>query len=153
MRFGIESGMWLSDVSAVWAADPTEDIWAARLGLIMLRRTRLLLKDGDAWVGTHLAMDVAHRPCDPLSDQAAFFSLAGAAARARWELREDVSEFEINPVHLQQLMDTLVEYERLYQGETHGWVFVASLLEGVENALLEYIADREDQDRDGHQAA
>ncbi len=145
--------MWLADVSAVWAADPAEDIWAARLGLIMLRRTRLLLQDGDAWVSTPLATDAAHRPCDPLSEQALHFSLAGAGARARWELREDVSEFEVNPVHLQQLMNTLVEYERLYQGETYGWMFVDSLLEGVENALIEYVMDREAQDRAGHQAA
>ena len=68
---------------------PTED---TAIALRLLARTRQLLDDGRRWRGNKLASGRLGFSCDPLSQRAYYFSLVGAAVRARWELREELAE-------------------------------------------------------------
>jgi hypothetical protein len=130
--------MWLVDLEGVWDGRTADDVRGADLAVRLIDRTKELLGRGSTWEMKPLARDASEATCDPLSGEARTFSLSGAAARARWELREDVAEAEINPVHVRQVMDALFSLARTYRGERGGWIFVEAVLDGMRNALAEY---------------
>jgi hypothetical protein len=130
--------MWLADLDGVWDGRTADDVRGADLAVRLIDRSKALLGRGSTWQMKPLAKDVSGAACDPLSPDASTFSLSGAAARARWELREDVAEAEINPIHVRQVMDALFSLARTYRGERSGWTFVEAILDGMRNALIEY---------------
>ncbi len=130
--------MWLVDLEGVWDGRTADDVRGADLAMRLIDRTKALLGHGSTWQMKPLAMDTFGAACDPLSAEANTFSLSGAAARARWELREDVAEAEINPVHVRQVMDALFSLARTSRGERGGWTFGEAVLDGMRHALVEY---------------
>ncbi len=130
--------MWLVDLNGVWEGRTADDVRGADLAVSLIDRTKTLLGRGSTWQMKPLAKDAFDAVCDPLSTEASTFSLSGAAARARWELREEMAEAEINPLHLRQVMDALFSLARTYRGERGGWTFVEAVLDGMRSALTEY---------------
>ena len=115
---------------------PTHD--STLLALRLLALTRGLLGGGTCWRPDKLATNRFGFSCDPLSRNACFFSLVGAATRARWEMREQLAEAgpgEIRIVHILKAMSAAPGTP--YSGEL-GWRHVESILSGLENALMEY---------------
>jgi hypothetical protein len=130
--------MWLVDVARVWDEVPLEDHRGTELALRLVNRTQELLGDGRAWRSDALALTFDGEPCDPLSQRAFCFSLGGAAARARWEMRGELAEAEISPSHMQQVMQALFSVAREYRMERGGWPFATAVLDGMRAALEQY---------------
>jgi hypothetical protein len=130
--------MWLVDVAHVWDGLPLEGPRGAELALRLINRTQELLGDGRAWRSKELALTTSGEPCDPLSQRAFYFSLGGAAARARWEMREELADAEISPAHVQQVMKALFSVAREYRMERGGWPFANAVLDGMRTALEQY---------------
>ena len=131
--------MWLTDVDDVWNGSPGDDVRGAALALLLLDQTRSILQNGRAWRVGALARTFACEPCNPLSKEAFYFNLTGAAARARWTMRNTVADAEVNPVHLQHLMAALLHFETHHRHERSGWAFVDAYLHGLQHALAEYV--------------
>ncbi len=130
--------MWLANVAHVWESLPAaETMQGTGLAVRLLERTRDLLGDGAYWQSRALAVTWEGVPCDPLAKRAHSFSLAGAAARARWEMREELADAEISPAHMHQVMQALFAVAREYKGEG-GWNFACAVLDGIQTALEEY---------------
>jgi hypothetical protein len=130
--------MWLVDVNSVWQGRPADAVKGTDMALRLLARTKELLGDGTFWRADVLAMSEFETPCDPLSERAMYFSLAGAAARARWEMREPLADAEISPEHMRLIMNALFAVARDYRGEVGGWRFACAVLDGMTSALEEY---------------
>jgi hypothetical protein len=131
--------MWLADVDSVWDDPlPVDGLRETELALRLLERSRELLGDGEYWRAEALAMTADSEPCDPLSDKAHYFSVGGAAARARWEMREELADAEISPANVRQVMNALFSVAREYRGEVGGWTFAEAVLDGMKSALEEY---------------
>jgi len=130
--------MWLFDSEAVWEILPIDGVRGTDLALKLLRRTQELLGDGLHWRDEALAIDREGAACDPLSEQACSFSLGGAAARARWEMREALASTETNPGHVRQVMNALFAMVREYREGLGDWSFVRAVLDGMKNALEQY---------------
>jgi hypothetical protein len=130
--------MWLVDVDNVWDDLPWEGMQGTELALRLLNRTQELLADGRAWRSEALALTWSGEPCDPLSSRAYQFSLGGAAARARWEMRDELAEAEVSPSHVQQVMKALFSVAREYRKERGGWTFAKAVLDGMRAALEQY---------------
>jgi hypothetical protein len=64
--------------------------------------------------------------------------VGGAAARARWEMREELADAEISPANVRQVMNALFSVAREYRGEVGGWTFAEAVLDGMKSALEEY---------------
>ena len=130
--------MWLANVEDIWRhLPPAEAMRGTDLALRLLQRTRDLLGDGLYWQSRALAVTWEGAACDPLAKRAHSFSLAGAAARARWEMREELADAEISPAHMREVMQALFSVARDYRGEG-GWNFVCAVLDGMETALEDY---------------
>lgn len=130
--------MWLVDVQDVWnRVRPIEEVLGTDLALRLLERTQELLGDGAYWRANALAYTWDGMQCNPLSPKAYYFSLVGAAAKARWEMREQLAEAEIDPAHMKQVMAALsaVGQEHRHEG---GWSFASAVLEGMRGALEDY---------------
>ena len=137
--------MWLVDVNDAWdRVRPIEEVLGTELALSLLVRTQELLGDGAYWRANALAYTWDGMPCDPLSSKAYYFSLVGAAAKARWEMREKLADAEIHPSHMKQVMAALSAVGSDHRGEG-GWAFAGAVLEGMLIALQEY---REQQMKD-----
>lgn len=108
------------------------------LALHLLARTRELLGDGEFWRADAMALSCNEVPCDPLSERARYFSLAGAAARARWEIREHLAESGIGQEHVQLVMNALFKVTREYRGDIGGWRFACAVLDGMLSALEQF---------------
>ncbi len=134
----IEATMWVVDVAHVWDGLPWDGTKGTELALRLLNRTQELLGDGHAWRSEALALTWNREPCDPLSSRAYHFSLGGAAARARWEMREELAEAEISPAHVQQIMQAIFSVAREYRREQGGWPFANAVLDGMRAALEQY---------------
>jgi len=130
--------MWLVDVTHVWDGLQRDGMRWTELALRLLNRTQELLGDGRAWRSEALALTRNEEPCNPLSHRAYFFSLGGAAARARWEMREELADAEINPTHVQQIMRALFSVAREYRKDLGGWPFATAVLDGMRAALEQY---------------
>ena len=130
--------MWLVDIEAVWEPLPIDGLRGTELALRLLERTQVLLGDGSHWRDDALATESSGKPCNPLSERAAFYNLSGAAARARWEMREDLADAEISPSHMRQVMNALFTVGREARGEMGGWRYVCAVLDGMRSALEEY---------------
>ena len=114
----------------------------ADVALRMLTRTRELLDGGRRWRADKMAAGRLGFGCDPLSDRAHYFSLVGAAARARWEFREELAQAsagEIRIVHLLRAMSA--DQQTPYSGQL-GWRHIETILNGLESALREYERDQ-----------
>ena len=130
--------MWLANVEDVWGrVRPIEEVLGTELSLRLLARTQELLGDGAYWRANALAYTWDGMQCDPLSSKAYYFSLVGAAAKARWEMRELLAEAEIHPSHMKQVMAALSAVGREHRGEG-GWAFASAVLEGMRIALEDY---------------
>jgi hypothetical protein len=130
--------MWLVDVTHVWDGLPWDGMRGTELALRLLNRTQELLGDGRAWRSDALALTWSQEPCNPLSHRAYSFSLIGAAARARWEMREELADAEISPTHVQQIMRALFSVAREYRKDRGGWRFANAVLDGMRSALEQY---------------
>jgi hypothetical protein len=130
--------MWLVDVEHVWETLPWDTLRGTELALRLLDRTQELLGDGQTWRSESLALTWIGEPCNPLSSRAFRFSLGGAAARARWEMRDDLAEAEISPEHMRRIMNALFSVARDYRKEQGGWTFACALLDGMRSALEQY---------------
>jgi hypothetical protein len=130
--------MWLANVESILQSIPLNDRQGTDLSLALLERTLKLLGDGSHWRDESLAVTSAGVSCDPLSPEAAHFSLRGAAALARWEMREQIAAAEISSAHVQQLMNTLFAMLGEYRTNPVDWAFAKSVLEGTRNALEDY---------------
>ena len=130
--------MWLVDVDHVWEGLPLDGMRGADLALRLLTRTQELLGDGLHWREQELAFSWDGTPCNPLSSRAFHYSLGGAAARARWEMREELADAEISPAHMQQMMEAIFSVAREYRQERGGWPFANAVLDGMRGALEQY---------------
>ena len=114
----------------------------AEVALRMLTRTRELLDGGRRWRADKMAAGRLGFGCDPLSDRAHYFSLVGAAARARWEFREELAQAsagEIRIVHILRAMSA--DQQTPYSGQL-GWRHIETILSGLDSALREYGSDQ-----------
>jgi hypothetical protein len=139
--------MWLVDVAHVWDGMPLDGMRGTELALRLLNRTQELLGDGQYWKSEALALTYSGGPCDPLSNRAHFFSLGGAAARARWEMRGELADAEISPEHMKQVMNALFSVAREYRKERGGWTFACALLDGMQAALEQYHYTQQSDER------
>lgn len=130
--------MWLVDVAHVWDGLPIDGPKGTEIALRLLDRTQNLLGDGKYWQARELAFTYDGTPCNPLSSRAFHFSLGGAAARARWEMREELADAEVSPAHVQQIMQALFSVAREYRKERGGWPFASAVLDGMRGALEQY---------------
>jgi hypothetical protein len=130
--------MWLVDAKYSAWPSAVDGLKGTEMALRLLERAKELLGDGEFWRADALAMSCNEIACDPLSERAQYFSLAGAAARARWEMREELAEAEISPEHVQQVMKALFDVAREYQGDVGGWRFASAVLDGMASALEQY---------------
>ncbi len=130
--------MWLVDVEHVWEGLPSDGTHGTEQALRLLKRTQELLGDGRNWRSESLALTWSGEPCNPLSNRAYFFSLGGAAARARWEMREELAGAEISPAHMQQMMKALFSVAQEYRQDRGGWSFAKAVLDGMRAALEQY---------------
>ena len=138
--------MWLVEGETEWEPLPSDGVRSTDVALRLLGRTQALLADGETWRSESLAHSRTGEPCDPLSEDAHQFSLGGAAARARWEMREELADAEISPQHVRQVMNAVFAVTKEYDGEASGgWAFANAVLDGMRFALEEY---REHQVRD-----
>lgn len=133
-----QTPMWLVDVTHVWEGSPWEGRRGTELALRLLNRTQELLRDGRTWHAESLAMTWNREPCDPLSQRAYHFSLSGAAARARWEMREELADAEISPAHVQQIMKAIFTVAHEYRSDRGGWPLANAVLDGMRGALEQY---------------
>jgi len=130
--------MWLTDAGdARDRVRPIEEVLGTELSLSLLARTQELLGDGAYWRANALAYTWDGMQCDPLSTKAYYFSLVGAAAKARWEMREQLADAEIHPSHMKQVMAALSAVGSDHRDEG-GWAFAGAVLEGMLIALQEY---------------
>ena len=134
--------MWLTNVDHAWDGYPEDDIRGAILALQLLDLTQLILQDGENWTSCDLARTFSSECCDPLSSKAFYFSLTGAAAKARWSMREEVADSEVNPIHLQQLMSALRAFE-VQHCHCDNWAFFNAFLQGLQSTLVEYVRIRD----------
>ena len=141
--------MWLADLKSVWEGTSVDGVRGTELALGLLKRTQDLLGDGEFWRSDALAADWKGEACDPLSGRAYYFSLGGAAARARWEMRNELADAEVSPADVQQVMNALFAVAREYRGGS-GWSFASAVLDGMRSALEEY---RQQQQGDAEAAA
>ena len=130
--------MWLVDLDGIWDGQPEDDVRGVELALQLMERTRSLLGSGESWQMKPLATNSDGTMVDPLSAEACCYSLSGAAARARWELRDKMADAAVNPVHVRQIMDALFALARTYRGERQGWMMVEAVLDGMQSALDQY---------------
>ena len=129
------TGMWLVDLGSVWKDEPLEGLRATDVTLDLLDRTKALLGDGRYWCGESLAMTSSGERCDPFSEQAFCFSLLGAAVRARWEMREIIANAEINPAHIQQVMNAIHDVVEDLRGGSAESNFACGIVDGMIEAL------------------
>jgi len=130
--------MWLADVDSILQSIPLNDRQGTDLSLTLLAKTEALLGDGSHWRDQTLALTAQGESCDPLSPNAVHFSLRGAAARARWEMREQIAATETSSAHVQQLMQSLFSMLGEYRVNPVDWTFAKMVLEGTRGALEEY---------------
>jgi hypothetical protein len=129
--------VWLVKEEAIWEPLPDDVVRGTDLALRLISRVHALLDGGEHWCSLSLALAADGTPCNPLECDAAFYSLAGAAARARWEMREELAEAEVRPETMRYVMNALFAVAKQYKDEG-GWRFASAVLDGIRNALEEF---------------
>ena len=132
--------MWPGEIAPSWEEEQERAVRSTDLALRLLERTQELIGNGEFWRADSLALTFGEEACDPLSDRAFYFSLGGAAARARWEMREELADSGVSPLDVKQVMNAVFQVTRDYQGEPGGWKFAHAVLDGMRSALGEYRA-------------
>jgi len=118
--------------------DLVDEIGGAELALGLIGRIKELLDEGRRWNPETLALTGTGLECDPLSNDAASFSLLGAAIRARWSMRDEIAATEVSHTHIRQVVYAIEAVKHEQVGAGSKWLFDESVLDGLERALREY---------------